>query len=173
MRFIVNQYSKTMRRHTIQTTLICLMIASVAIIAPLADAGRPAVYVVGENGYFGLDSDGDIHYVLTSDGFRLYAVPTTATAAVTTAITVADMSIPSITSITTSTTKSNTSGGARSRRNTTRSRRSITSITTNTTRSTASAITTTIDDRTKYIITSDSSYRRGSDVIIMSLRFQN
>lgn len=76
MRFIVNQYSKTMRRHTIQTTLICLMIASVAIIAPLADAGRPAVYVVGENGYFGLDSDGDIHYVLTSDGFRLYDVPT-------------------------------------------------------------------------------------------------
>lgn len=75
-RFTVNQYSKTMRRHTIQTTLICLMIASVAIIAPLADAGRPAVYVVGENGYFGLDSDGDIHYVLTSDGFRLYDVPT-------------------------------------------------------------------------------------------------
>lgn len=65
-----------MRRHTIQTTLICLMIASVTIIAPLADAGRPAVYVVGENGYFGLDSDGDIHYVLTSDGFRLYDVPT-------------------------------------------------------------------------------------------------
>lgn len=65
-----------MRRHTIQTTLICLMIASVAIIAPLADAGRPVVYVVGENGYFGLDSDGDIHYVLTSDGFRLYDVPT-------------------------------------------------------------------------------------------------
>lgn len=66
-----------MRRHIIHTTLICLMIASVTTVAPLAGAAkRPAVYVVGENGFFGLDSDGDIHYVLTSDGFRLYDVPT-------------------------------------------------------------------------------------------------
>lgn len=152
------------------------MIASVAIIAPLADAGRPAVYVVGENGYFGLDSDGDIHYVLTSDGFRLYDVPTYGYCGRHHSHHSCRYVYPKYYKHYDKHHKhhkSNTSGGARSRRNTTRSRRSITSITTNTTRSTASAITTTIDDRTKYIITSDSSYRRGSDVIIMSLRFQN
>lgn len=65
-----------MQRHIIRRTLICLMIASVTLVAPFAEASRPAVYVVGENGYLGVDADGRIHYVLTSDGFKLYDVPT-------------------------------------------------------------------------------------------------
>lgn len=52
------------------------MVASVTFISPFIEAAPPSVYVVGEKGFLGVDADGNIHYVLTSDGFRLYDAPT-------------------------------------------------------------------------------------------------
>lgn len=57
-------------------TLICLILAPVVAITQPAGARSPRVYVVGDNGYFGFDSDGDVHYTITSDGIRYYNVAT-------------------------------------------------------------------------------------------------
>lgn len=65
---------RAMKRHFIITTLICLMVASVTITVPSAGAKSPQIYVVGENGFLGVNANGEVHYVLTSDGFRLYDI---------------------------------------------------------------------------------------------------
>lgn len=43
--------------------------------APPAFAKSPQIYVIGENGFVGVNSDGQVHYVLTNGGFRFYDVP--------------------------------------------------------------------------------------------------
>lgn len=74
VRFLNKPNVYAMKRHFIITTLICLMVASVTFTAPSADAKSPQIYVVGENGFLGVNADGEVHYVLTSDGFRLYDI---------------------------------------------------------------------------------------------------
>lgn len=65
-----------MKRHVIIATQVFLMIASSVALAPPADARSPGFYIVGDKGFFGVDADGGFHYVLTSDGFRLYDIST-------------------------------------------------------------------------------------------------
>lgn len=42
---------------------------------PPAFAKSPQIYVIGEKGFIGVNSDGQVHYVLTNGGFRFYDVP--------------------------------------------------------------------------------------------------
>lgn len=63
------------RKLIILATLVCLLMAPVVPMTQPAGASSPRIYVVGDNGFFGFDSNGNVHYVLTSDGLRYYDVP--------------------------------------------------------------------------------------------------
>ena len=66
-----------MKKHIITlVTLLCLLLAPVVSLTQPAGARSPRVYVVGDNGYLGFDSDGDVHYTITNDGIRYYNVAT-------------------------------------------------------------------------------------------------
>lgn len=64
-----------MKRHFIILTLICLLLAPATALTPSAGARSPEIHIIGDRGYIGIGSDGDIHFVITSDGFRYYDVP--------------------------------------------------------------------------------------------------
>lgn len=64
------------RKIIIIATLACLLMAPMAPVTQPADASPPGIYMVGDNGFLGFDSNGNVHYVLTSDGLRYYDVPT-------------------------------------------------------------------------------------------------
>lgn len=63
------------RKIIILATLVCLLMAPVVPMTQPAGASNPRVYIVGDNGFFGFDSNGNVHYVLTSDGLRYYDIP--------------------------------------------------------------------------------------------------
>lgn len=55
-------------------TLACLILVPLEAVTLSASAGPPSVYIVNDNGYLGLDSDGRIHYTISNDGLRIYNV---------------------------------------------------------------------------------------------------
>lgn len=65
-----------MKRSIVISALVTLMLAPFTPSVSKVAAKSPTVLVVGEYGYFGIDSEGGVHYVLTNDGFRYYDVPT-------------------------------------------------------------------------------------------------
>lgn len=65
-----------MKRYVILTMLIAFLNAPVKTTTMSSTAASPSIFIGGDNGFFGVDRNGEIHFVITSDGFRYYDVPT-------------------------------------------------------------------------------------------------